>query len=149
MAAVYFGSPVLCLPVTTDQTMAAAALKDLGLAVVVPAADVTVPALREAMITLAGDRSFRERGRELAEDLHDRPLAPPDRLLVTLERIMRRTHARRLVKKDNGGLYLLQQANADVYLLLLLLLTCFMALLIVLVINILPIVINKRKVKAD
>ncbi|XP_069195554.1 UDP-glucuronosyltransferase 1A7-like isoform X2 [Procambarus clarkii] len=121
----------------------------MRLAVVVPAADVTVPALREAMITLAGDRSFRERGRELAEDLHDRPLAPPDRLLVTLERIMRRTHARRLVKKDNGGLYLLQQANADVYLLLLLLLTCFMALLIVLVINILPIVINKRKVKAD
>ncbi|XP_071549220.1 UDP-glucuronosyltransferase 1A7-like [Panulirus ornatus] len=152
MAAVYFGSPILCLPVTTDQTLAAAALVNLGLGVSVPAAEATQHNLREAIHTLATQRSYRERGRDLGEELHDQPLAPSDRLLFTLERVMRKPHSRRYrrqVSGVGGGLYLLQLSNADVYLLLLILLATLIGLLMALAIALLPILLKKQKAKAD
>lgn len=148
MAAVYFASPVLCLPVTADQTLAAAALQDLGIGTVVAAGEVTVTTLREALSKLAADRSYREKGRELAEELHDQPLSPADRLLFTLERVMRRPHSRRYMKKGSH-LYLLQQSNADVYLLLLILLSSVTALLILLAIMVIPVLLKKQKIKEE
>ncbi|KAK8721107.1 hypothetical protein OTU49_012935 [Cherax quadricarinatus] len=148
MAAVYFASPVLCLPVTADQTLAAAALQDLGIGTVVAAGEVTVTTLREALGKLAADRSYREKGRELAEELHDQPLSPADRLLFTLERVMRRPHSRRYMKKGSH-LYLLQQSNADVYLLLLILLSSVTALLILLAIMVIPVLLKKQKIKEE
>ncbi|XP_042865988.1 UDP-glucuronosyltransferase 3A1-like [Penaeus japonicus] len=148
MAAAYFGSPALCLPVTTDQKLASDALRKIGIAVVVPASSATVPALREALAKLAGDRSYRERGRSIAEDLHDSSLSPSDRLLFALERVLRRPSSLRY-KPPASPLYLLQQSNADVYLLLLILLTTLLGILIAIAIVTLPILLKKQKAKAD
>ncbi|XP_042209483.1 putative UDP-glucuronosyltransferase ugt-60 [Homarus americanus] len=148
MAAVYFGSPVLCLPVTTDQTLAAAVVEDLGLAVVVPAKEATTSTLTKALSKLSGNRSYRECGRQLGEELHDQALSPADRVLFTLERALRRPHSRRHIPRPTH-LSLLQQSNADVYLLLLVLLTCLSGLLILLTIVMLPILLKKQKRKAD
>lgn len=148
MAAAYFGSPTLCLPVTTDQKLASEALRKIGMAVVVPASSATVPALKEALSKLAGDRSYRERGRRIAEDLHDSSLSPSDRLLFALERVLRRPNSLRY-RPPASTLYLLQQSNADVYLLLLILLTTLLGVLIAVAIVTLPILLKKQKAKAD
>ncbi|XP_063594828.1 UDP-glucuronosyltransferase 3A1-like [Penaeus indicus] len=148
MAAAYFGSPTLCLPVTTDQKLASDALKKIGIAEVVPASSATVPALKEALSKLAGDRSYRERARRIAEDLHDSSLSPSDRLLFALERVLRRPNSLRY-RPPASTLFLLQQSNADVYLLLLILLTTLLGVLIAVGIVALPILLKKQKAKAD
>ncbi|KAK4315190.1 hypothetical protein Pmani_013572 [Petrolisthes manimaculis] len=163
MAAVYFGSPVLCLPVTPDQHLSSNALQNLGLGVVLPASGVTVEKLKTALHNLTGDRRYRERGREWGEELHDQALSPDDRLLYTLERIIRRPRANTYFNRQQEGgntqqqqqqqqqqqLYLLQQSNADVYLLLLLLLTSLLGLLICLTLSLLPVLLAKAKHKKD
>ncbi|XP_037794076.1 UDP-glucuronosyltransferase 3A1-like [Penaeus monodon] len=119
-----------------------------GIAEVVPASRATVPALKEALSKLAGDRSYRERGRRIAEDLHDSSLSPSDRLLFALERVLRRPNSLRY-RPPASTLYLLQQSNADVYLLLLILLTTLLGVLIAAGIVALPILLKKQKAKAD
>ncbi|KAG0710267.1 UDP-glucuronosyltransferase 2B15 [Chionoecetes opilio] len=89
-AAVLVGSPTLCIPVTPDQHLTSNKLRDLGLAVVVPARDVTTNQMRDVIRELTTNRSYRSRGRQLAEEYIDQPLHVSDRVLHTLEKLMRR-----------------------------------------------------------
>ncbi|KAK7056548.1 hypothetical protein SK128_012387 [Halocaridina rubra] len=149
MAAVAFATPVICLPVTPDQRLASSQLKSLGVAEVIASADVTVSRIRETVAKMTSDRGYRERCRKLGEEFHDQPLSAADRLLFSLERVIRKPYSRRYENRIINNLYLLQQSNADVYLLLLILLTSIIGFLIALSIMVLPILMKKHKAKAE
>ncbi|CAL4062474.1 unnamed protein product, partial [Meganyctiphanes norvegica] len=148
MAAVHFASPILCLPVTPDQHMAAREVIKLGIGEMVSAGEATVTNVKKAISKLMGKEkaNYRRRCREVAEQVHDQPMAPADRLLFHIEHIIRNPKSKRNLRHDHG-LYLLQQSNADVYLVLLLLLVTLFALLIAISIQLLPILLQKSKNK--
>ncbi|XP_064096071.1 UDP-glucuronosyltransferase 1A7-like isoform X2 [Macrobrachium nipponense] len=148
MASVSFATPILCLPVTTDQTLAARQLESLGVAEVIPAAEITEAKVRESLTKMVSDRGYRERARKLGEEFHDQPVSAADRLLFSLERVLRKPYSRRYETRSSS-LYLLQQSNADVYLFLLVLLTILMAVLIAAGIVLFPIIMKKQKSKAE
>ncbi|XP_066946716.1 UDP-glucuronosyltransferase 3A1-like isoform X1 [Macrobrachium rosenbergii] len=148
MASVSFATPILCLPVTTDQTLAARQLESLGVAEVIPAAEITAAKVRESVTKIVSDRGYRERARKLGEEFHDQPVSAADRLLFSLERVLRKPYSRRYETRSSS-LYLLQQSNADVYLFLLVLLTILMAVLIAAGIVLIPIIMKKQKTKAE
>ncbi|XP_076047730.1 UDP-glucuronosyltransferase 3A1-like [Oratosquilla oratoria] len=149
MAAVFFGSPVLCLPVTPDQLLAANELKRLGVAEVVEAQHATIDSISSAFQLAAQDKIYRQKARSLAEELHDQDLIPADRLMYHIESVKRRPKSRRFTLPTPSSLPLLQQANADLYCILIIFLATCSGALIVIGIKVGPILLKKEKVKDD
>lgn len=141
MAAILFGSPTLCLPVTPDQLMTSRKLHDLGLGLVVSANDVTTNKVKDAIRELTTNRSYRVRGRRLAEEYIDQPLSASDRVLHALEKVMRRPW--RYKRREVNPVSLLVRNNCDIIATILVFMTSIFGVAVYVITNIANVYIYK------
>ncbi|MPC74788.1 hypothetical protein E2C01_069163 [Portunus trituberculatus] len=57
-AAILFGSPILCIPLTPDQIIIARKLTELGISLAVPAHQVSTNQIRDAILQLTMNRKY-------------------------------------------------------------------------------------------
>ncbi|XP_061585576.1 UDP-glucuronosyltransferase 2A2-like [Cololabis saira] len=94
--AIYHGVPMVGIPMFADQPDNMVHVKAKGAAVAMELNFMTVESLRDAIITVVNDKSYKENALRLSRIHHDRPLSPLDEAVFWIEFTMRNKGAKHL-----------------------------------------------------
>lgn len=91
--AVYFGIPVIGLPVFADQHMNIGIAQERGYALVVAVRDVTEENISSALHEIINNPKYKETALKLSQIMHDRQVKPLDTAVYWVEYVMRHSGA--------------------------------------------------------
>ncbi|XP_063924758.1 UDP-glycosyltransferase UGT5-like [Zophobas morio] len=86
---VYFGVPIIGIPVFADQKTNVANAAQNGYAVSVPLAELSEEKLSWALDEIINNPKYRENVKQRSEIMHDRPLKPIDAAIYWIEHVIR------------------------------------------------------------
>lgn len=120
----YFGVPMICIPVFVDQTMNAAILEDKGVAVTIQPQRLNKGSLKAALDEVLNNAKYTANAQKYSGYFKDAPIDPMDLAIYWIEFVVRHKGAPHL---SNPGLRLrwYEYCFLDVSLLFLSGLTCF------------------------
>uniref|UniRef100_A0A336MNB0 UDP-glucuronosyltransferase n=1 Tax=Culicoides sonorensis TaxID=179676 RepID=A0A336MNB0_CULSO len=87
--AIFYGIPIVGMPIFTDQRNNIKTFEDLGIAVQVDYDKLSVESLSDAINRVTGDKKFNETVKELSKRYRDRPMTPVKTAQYWVEYVMR------------------------------------------------------------
>uniref|UniRef100_A0A336MS21 UDP-glucuronosyltransferase n=1 Tax=Culicoides sonorensis TaxID=179676 RepID=A0A336MS21_CULSO len=113
--AIFYGIPIVGMPIFTDQRHNIKTFVDLGIAVQVDYDKLSVESLSDAIKRVTGDKKFIENVKELSKRYRDRPMTPVKTAQYWVEYVMRYKKQDFMISPATS-LNLVEYFNWDVYL---------------------------------